>query len=936
MKRPILSLALALTTLASVWSATAAQERPNVPPEDYGQWESLSNAILSPNGEWLAYGIRRVDEENELRLRWLERDSTRVIPWGSRATFSANDRWLAWSIDVPPDEREQLEKDEKPVRLSAGLLDLQTGNERTFEAISSFAFDATGHFLVLEGYPPEEPKGKGADVRVVILDDGIEMNYGNVVEYAWSDVGSMLALALATGTDGGNGIQVYDAQTARIQGLDASSSSYGQLAWREDAFDLAALRSVEAASEEGSAYQVLAWRGLDGQPERFQLDPAEAGIADTLEVVRHRRPEWGDDGRIAFGLRPVEKDDDDDMDEDDDEVQNDEGDEEDEEQDDTDDSDDDADVELPGVQIWHAGDVRPIPMQQTSQSRDSRRSLLAVWDPDRNRVVQVGTGLLENASLMEGWRYGIEDVAEPYPWGFMFGRDYHDVWTVDLRNGEREMQLERVRYSWESGAGNYLLWFDGEDYWTHDLRSGRQVNLTADLPAAFADTAYDTPTDLLPPHRFGGWLDDDAAVLLYDEFDIWRVAPDGSGGERLTRGSEEQLIHRVWRWDFDEPTLDPNEPIYLSLRGEWSEQRGYARLMPSGAIEQLVLLDKNVSGLAKADSADVMVYWQQAFDDSPDLFVAGPALDAPQQVTNTNPFQDDYAWGRAELIEYTSETGRRLQGALLYPANHDPSRRYPMIVYTYEILSTRVHSYQAPSERSYYNFTAWTQHDYFVLLPDIVYRARDPGISAIEAVRPAVAKTVEMGLVDADRVGLIGHSWGGYQAAFLPTRIDIFAASVAGAPLTDFVSFMGQFHWNQGYPETGHWETGQGRMEVPYWEDPEAHHRNSPIHKVHEMETPLLMACGDDDGVVDWDQCTEFYNFARRAGKQMVLLVYEGEDHGFREKPNQVDYHRRILEWFGHYLKDEPAPSWITDGVLLDDHEDEKNRVARKGKGENQ
>ena len=88
------------------------------------------------------------------------------------------------------------------------------------------------------------------------------------------------------------------------------------------------------------------------------------------------------------------------------------------------------------------------------------------------------------------------------------------------------------------------------------------------------------------------------------------------------------------------------------------------------------------------------------------------------------------------------------------------------------------------------------------------------------------------------------------------------------------------------------------------------------------------MACGDDDGVVDWDQCTEFYNFARRAGKHMVLLVYEGEDHGFREKPNQIDYHRRILEWFGHYLKGDPAPSWITDGVLWENHEDEKDREA--------
>lgn len=911
------TLLAALFCLAAAPGITA-QEKPALTRADYGKWESLGRATLSPDGKWLAYGISRVNEESELRVRSLERDSTRVVPWGSRPAFSADSRWLAWSIEVPPDERKKLEKDKSPVRLGAGMLNLRTGAERTFEAVSAFAFDATGKFLILEGYAPEEPKGKGADIRVVVLADGIEVNFGNVAEYAWSEAGSFLALALATGTDAGNGIQVFDAATGHIQSLDASASAYGQLAWREHAFDLAALRSTEPASKEGSAYQLLAWRGLDGVAQRFVLDPTEAGIADTFEVVRHRRPEWSDAGRIAFGLRPAPKD----------------------EPADTagtaSDSaaapgpDEKGDEELPGVQIWHSTDVRPIPMQQTSKERDARRTLLAVWNPDRQRAVQIGTGLLENATLMEGWRFGVEDVAEPYPWGFMFGRPYHDVWAVELESGQRTRVLERVRYSWESGDGTYVLWFDGTDYWSHDLRSGRQVNLTQDLGAAFADTAYDTPTDLLPPHGVGGWLDGDAAVLLYDEFDVWRVAPDGSGGERLTRGAAERVVHRVVRLDTESPTIDPDEPIYLSLWGDWSEQRGYARLVPGRDPERLLLVDALVSGLQKADSADVFLYSSQKFDDSPDLFVADSRLRSPRQVTATNPFQADFAWGRAELVEYTSEAGRRLQGALLYPANHDPSRRYPMIVYTYEILSSRIHAYQAPSERSYYNFTAWTQEGYFVLLPDIVYRARDPGVSAIEAVRPAVATVVEMGLVDADRVGLIGHSWGGYQAVYLPTRIDIFAASVAGAPLTDFVSFMGAFHWNQGFPETGHWETGQGRMEVPYWEDPEAHHRNSPIHKVQDMKTPLLMACGDDDGVVDWDQCTEFYNFARRAGKQMVLLVYEGEDHGFQKKPNQVDYHRRILEWFGHYLKGEPAARWITDGIPLEEHEDEARRVGRK------
>jgi dipeptidyl aminopeptidase/acylaminoacyl peptidase len=912
------TLQAAAALLALAVTSGTAQERPNLTPDDYSKWESFvfGGTSISPNGEWLAYAIRRVNEETELRVRPLRRDTTIVVPWGSDPAFSANSGWLAWTIGISLDEKERLEEADEPIRLAVGLRDLEGGTVREFEATSQFQFDASGEFLVLYGYAPKEPEGKGADLRVLSLDSGTEIAFGNVAEYSWSDTGSLLAMALATGSDVGNGVQVYDVASGRLQSLDASSSVYTQLAWREDEFDLAVLKSAEPASEEGTEYQLLAWHGLDGTPERLVLDQAALGISDTLEVVQHRRPMWSDDGRLAFGLRPKAGDDA--------EVDSAEA-----AADSTDSAEEEEDVELPGVQIWHSSDVRTIPMQQASASRDSTRTLLAVWDPDRNRALQVGSGLVEQAELLEGWRIGVEDVAEPYPWGTMFGRRYHDVWTVDLSNGRRDKVLERVRYSWGSGDGNYLMWWDGSDYWTYDVRTGDRANVTEMLPAAFADTAYDTPTDQLPPHGVGGWLDEDEAVLLYDEFDVWRVAPDGSGGQRLTTGAEEQVIHRVARLDFESPTIDPDEPIYLSLRGEWSEKRGYARIRPGREPERLIFLDKYVRRLQKADSADAYVFSSEAFDDSPDLFVAGPRLDSPRQVSNTNPFQADFAWGHAELVEYMSEAGRRLQGVLAYPANYDPGLRYPMIVYTYELLSPGIHAYEVPSERDYYNFTAWTQQGYFVLRPDIVYRWRDPGVSALEAVRPAVAKVVELGLVDENRVGLIGHSWGGYQATFLPTRTNIFAASVAGAPLTDFVSFMGAFHWNPGMPETSHWETGQGRMEVPYWEDPEAHHRNSPIHKVQDLETPLLMAFGDDDGVVDWDQGTEFYNFARRAGKQMVLLVYEGEDHGFRQEPNQIDYHRRILEWFGHYLKDDPAPKWITDGVPLDEQEDETRRVAK-------
>jgi dipeptidyl aminopeptidase/acylaminoacyl peptidase len=250
----------------------------------------------------------------------------------------------------------------------------------------------------------------------------------------------------------------------------------------------------------------------------------------------------------------------------------------------------------------------------------------------------------------------------------------------------------------------------------------------------------------------------------------------------------------------------------------------------------------------------------------------------------------------------------------MYPAGFDPARRYPLILYQYERLSDGLHRYVVPDRRSYYNAQVWSQQGYFVLMPDIVYQPGRPGPSALDAVEHALDAALAAAPVDPERLGLIGHSWGGYQAAYLPTRTDRFAASVAGAPITNFLSFMGAVHWNGGLPETGHWETGQARMAVPFWDDLEGHLESSPAHFIASLRTPILVMHGDADGVVDFRQGLEFYNYARRAGKQVLLLVYPGADHGLRQEEDQVDYHRRILQWFGHYLKGEPAADWIEGG----------------------
>jgi len=170
----------------------------------------------------------------------------------------------------------------------------------------------------------------------------------------------------------------------------------------------------------------------------------------------------------------------------------------------------------------------------------------------------------------------------------------------------------------------------------------------------------------------------------------------------------------------------------------------------------------------------------ESFETSIDVAEVGTVLEVGDGAARIYGLENAAA---GELLEFENDWGDRLQGSLYYPANYEPGRQYPMIVYIYEIRSNAVRSYNVPSERNYYNMQGWVQDGYFVWQPDIVYRDRDPGVSAVAAIVPSVQRVIETGMVDPDRVGLIGHSWGGYQTTFAVTQTDIFAAGVAGALL---------------------------------------------------------------------------------------------------------------------------------------------------------
>jgi dipeptidyl aminopeptidase/acylaminoacyl peptidase len=886
-------------------AADSAAALPTVPapvtPDDYGQWETPSWATLAPDGSWLVAQIGRVDGKDEMRIHRVGGDSVVVIGYGSGAQFSPDGRWLAYSIGMSDDERDAIRARNGRIESRLGLFDLVSGDTAIIAGAGAAAFSRDGRFLAMRrAAPPLRDNGaRGADLVVRDLRSGTDTNFGNVGEFAWQDEGALLAMTVDAVGKAGNGVRIWNPATGALRVLDSGEADYRGLRWRPRSGDLVVLRAHEDTTRTEPTHAVLVWKAVDGRTRAFTFDPtAHAGFPADTRIDAAHAPELADDGNaVFFRVREWER----------------------AETPDSADADASGPDDVAGVEVWHTRDVDIIPRQKLTATRDRERGHLAVWHLADDRFVTLGDPSFDEVRRVGGDRIAIGIDETPHERDRMFGPRYVDGHIIDTRTGERQRVIERVEHFFDaSPEGRYLLYLRDDHYHVHDVRRQRDLNITGSLPTVFVNTESDLAIEQKPPFRFAGWTTGDRSVLVYDRYDVWEVQPDGSGGRRLTDGRADSTIHRYAHvgWDEHQRAIDPRAPAYYNITGRWSKRNGYAvapRL--DRPAERRIWMDASVGRLARADDADVFIYTVESFDKPRDYYVARGRLAMGDRVTRTNPFHDDYLWGRAELVEFENAHGRRLQGALFYPAGYEPGKQYPMITYVYETRSWAVHSYAVPSERDAYNPAVWTSQGYFVFQPDIVYRYRQPGVSAVETIVPAVEKILETGMVDPARVGLIGHSWGGYQAAFVPTQTDMFAASVAGAPLTELISMYLSVYWNTGDTDARIFEISQGRMQVPPWEDMDAYMANSPVFHIERLNTPMLVAFGDEDGAVDWHQGIVFYNAARRAGKDMVLLVYEGENHSLATKPNQIDYHRRINQWFGHYLKGEPAPAWITDGV---------------------
>jgi dipeptidyl aminopeptidase/acylaminoacyl peptidase len=877
---------------------------PTLKTSDYAKWQTLQSFSITNDGSWVSWNVSLVDGDDTLYIKNVTSGKLYKYALSTGVTFSSDSKWAVFSVGFSEKQIEKMNEQKKPIKNKAKILDLTTGKERVFDNISSYSITKDANHLVMAGYIPEN--GKVRDLFLYNLKSGILKNIGNVSEYSVNKPGNRLAYIISAENKKGNGVELMNLDNNNIAFIDNDTCTYRSLVWEREGNALAFLKAFADTSYTELNHILFTVRNIYTTPETKSYNPLnDKSFPEKMRISENYRPSISNDQKtVFFGVykwNPKEKK-----------------------------EKKPAEPEkIPGVDIWHWKDDPVQPNQKVTYTTDKNYTYLFAWTPELNKVVRTTDEDMRDGSPNGDGHFVIATNEKPYQPAFR--EQYADHYAINTKTGEKKLILKNFTNLYGSSpAGKYVLYFKDQCWWVYDLLKDTHINLTKDIPAVFWNTRDDHPSDVKPPFGNGGWFKDDKAILLYDEFDVWKISFDGSKPLRLTNGKENNIIYRPVRLSFEYPYIEPLKDLYFSAFGDIDKKMGYYRLTINNKFEKLIYDDKAISGLRKAEKSDFFVYTSETYSSSRNVYRTGYTFADGVKLSDTNPQQAKFAWGKSELVQFKNRDGKPLQGALFYPANYEPGKKYPMIVYIYEIRSNVLNQYVTPSPRSSYNTTNYTSQGYFIFQPDIVYKTNHPGESAVDCVVPAVEEVLKTGMIDEKKIGIMGHSWGAYQTSFIITQTKLFSAAVAGAPLIDMISMYNEIYWNSGSPNQNIFETSQGRLREPWWVIMQDYMNNSPMFQAQKIITPLLVTFGNSDGAVDWHQGIEMFTTMRRMEKPFIMLVYDGENHGLAKKENQLDYTKKVNEFFNHYLLGTEGPAWIEKGKTYLDKKTEEEKAAKK------
>ncbi len=881
-----------------------AQDKKPLTFADYAKWNRITRAGISPDGQWVAYGQQPNGGDDTLFIKNIDTDTLYKVNYAANTVFSEDGKWAAYTVGVSKKEAKKLRDARKEIPSTAVLLNLLTGEKQNFEGIIRFEFSVDSRHFAIHRKKNADDKSKhtGSDLILKNLDSDQLLNIGNVSHFAFNKNATHLAYTVDADGSVGNGLYLVGLGDYSVRALDTEDVTYSQLSWDDAQADRKdwAVKGTGIAVLKGKAADSLSYRankilvvqqiGKKDQKKTSYDSKNLEGFPAGYVISENGSLRWSDQGNtLFFGLREQE-----------------------------------PKLNLSrdttaNVDVWHWKDEMIQTVQIRRRAMLGRMTFLSSIQLNTGQFRQLANEEMRNISISDHPRYGIGRNDRAYITDVNWGESPADLYRVDLLTGESKQFATYIsRTLGSSPDGRYYLYFGEGHMHVYDVEKDVVTNISQKVPVSFADRDHPYP-NANPTYGYAGWTKDGKHVIINHHFDLYLLALDGSKAENLTAGFGDagEIRMRYVSLDPEEEYIDTKQDLLLSAYGEWTKKTGYFLVKAGQKPREVVYEDRNYGRPFKALHADRVIYTIQSFTDFPDYYVSSPGFNDARKVSDANPQQVEYAWGKRILVDYTNSKGDRLQGTLALPADYQPGKKYPMIVYFYEKMSQNHHVYSAPVYDDRPHISYYASNGYLVLQPDNVYEEGRPGTSALDCITSAVQQVIDLGYADPARIGLQGHSWGGYQSSFILTQTDLFACVVTGAPPTNLESFYNNIYGSTGTNHHGITEIGQIRMgrNVTPWSNREAYQRESPMFHADKIKTPFLILHGTADGAVDWAQGMEFYNAARRLGKEVIFLSYPGEGHHLEVEANQKDFQLRMNQYFDHYLKDAEAPEWMVKGI---------------------
>jgi dipeptidyl aminopeptidase/acylaminoacyl peptidase len=921
-------------------------------------WKSIQGTRLSNDGMWLAYAVTSQGEDGELIVRQTRSNQEFRHARGTNPSFTHDGKSVVFTIAQPKaDEERENRQNERAEgqqasgqteeqgagggrganarrnepRTGMGIMSLATGQVTTMEKVGSFrlpeespawlayykgvggggpaaAGGRGGRGGGRQGAPPaaapqgrggnarERRKEPGSDLILRNLASGEETTIAEVTEYTFDKKGTHLAYTVSSNDAAKDGAFARRLADGVVTTLHAGRGRYRGISFDEAGQQIAFLSDQAEFDKPVSPYRLYYWKvGASAATEL--VSAATPGIPSGMVVSESGGARFSADGtRLYLSTAPPPP------------------------------PPPPADANARGpqpiaVDVWSWKDPQLQPMQRVRAEQDRQRSYRAVVHLAERKFVQLATPEMPTVNPGEDTASALGSSDLPYRMEVSWDQGYNDHFVLDLKTGQPKKFLEHWPGSVTmSPGGKYALYFDERagHWFTYRLADGVRANLTEKLTVRFQQD-NDVP-DLPGPYGSGGWTANDASVLLYDEFDVWEMKPDGTGARSVTSGEgrKQHLVFRYRSFDPEERTVPTAKPLFLSTTNDVTRATGFYRLgalNSKTAPEKVVMIDKAFGAVTKAKNADTVAFTLSRFEEFPDVWLSDTTFKDMKKVSNANPQQAQFVWGKSEIIEYINADGKKLRAILTKPDNFDPSKKYPLMVYIYEELTQGLHSFGMPNVATSINIPRYVSNGYVMLRPDIVYTTGYPGEAAEKCVIPAVNTVVGMGFIDPKRIGIQGHSWGGYQITHLITRTNLFAAVQAGASVSNMISAYGGIRWGTGMSRAFQYEKTQSRIGAPPWDAPLQFIENSPIFWVKKIQTPYLTIHNDEDDAVPWYQGIEFITALRRLGKEGYMFNYNGERHGLRNRDNMKHWTVHMDEFFDHYLLGKPRPEWMDKGV---------------------